>query len=62
MQPHHGMADGLYFCFACLGGVDAEGVVAHWRALLVLGEETRDGRLMGGTHANGIWFFYTSVF
>jgi hypothetical protein len=30
---------------------------AWWRALLVLGEETRDGRLMGGTHANGIWFF-----
>jgi hypothetical protein len=40
------MADGLYFCFACLGGVDAEGVVAHWRALLVL---TGDGRLVGGT-------------
>jgi hypothetical protein len=49
MQPHHGMADDLYFCFACLGGVDAEGVVAHWRALLVLGEETGDGRLVGGT-------------
>jgi len=42
--------------------VDAEGVVTHWRALLVLGEETGDGRLMGGIRDNGIWFFYTSVF